>query len=164
MSVVARSSRYRVTAVDAAAVGVLALAGCHYRGVGEVRSATGSGTAEFVFNLSRPTGGNTQHGTLNYVDRPAGVVFVARVSGPPNPSGPPGYQTCEPNDILAGQFTGTYISPTGAGGTFNLDVNPSLSKTGATFSLQLHGGPYDGYTNSGPVVLGSIKTVGGPNG
>ncbi|PZS22371.1 MAG: hypothetical protein DLM54_03030 [Acidimicrobiales bacterium] len=158
------STRSRAAAAIATAVGLLLLAGCHYRGTGEVKSETGSGSAYFVFDLSCPTGGTVQDGTIDYVDRAAGVTLVGTASGPPpSPFTPP---TCEPNSRGQGIFTGTYVSPSGPGnsGTFYLDVTPSSAGTmsGATFDLHLTGGPNDGYSNSGPVVLGSITPVGGP--
>lgn len=145
-----------------AAVGaVLVLAGCQYAGGGTVRSATGSGKAVFGFNMECPAGSNTQSGKLAYTDLGAGVAIKATGSGPAAEGG------CQSNSQGAGAFSGTYRATNGPDGTgrFLLIVNPARSghAKGAAFSLQLTGGPFDGYSNSGPVLQGSIQPVGGPN-
>lgn len=138
----------------------LALTACHYAGSGTVASASGHGVASFSFDLNCPTGGKTQTGALVYVDNSAHVMLRATVTGTPNSS------TCWSNSANEGEFEGTYVPLTGgAGGTFYVDVTPGnsvLNPGKATFYLDLTGGVYDGYTNSGPVLTGTITPVGGP--
>lgn len=143
----------------AAAVG---LAGCQYTGTGKLTSETGTGVAEFTFDLKCPTGSGVQSGTLDYQDRAAGVALVATASGSPPGYG---YGICAPNSYGLGVFSGTYVTPDGsrAGGQFVLAVTPSPSGAvaGGTFYLSLQGGALGGYHNSGTVLAGSIKAVGG---
>lgn len=143
----------------AAAVG---LAGCQYTGTGKLTSETGTGVAEFTFDLKCPTGSGVQSGTLDYQDRAAGVALVATASGSLDGDG-----ICAPNSDGYGEFSGTYVTPDGsrAGGQFVLAVTPSPSGAvaGGTFDLSLQGGALGGYNNSGTVLAGSIKAVGGPS-
>lgn len=157
-----RARRRRLAAGIVGTAALLVLAGCHYTGIGQVRSATGHGTAFFHFDLRCDPGTNVQSGVLQYIDSGAGVDIKGTASG--------SVSSCGTNSYGEGIFTGTYVtvarSP--ARGTFRLVVNPgraptSGSTSGASFSLQLAGGPLAGYHDSGPILDGTIVPVGGPN-
>ncbi|MGI8678784.1 MAG: hypothetical protein ACR2LX_08890 [Jatrophihabitans sp.] len=158
-------------AIKVGAVGLVTafvLAGCHIVGGGTLPSASGSGKAQFSFDLSCKPGTTAAKGTLTYLDTPAGVRIRGTVTGIETPENAP----CGPNSFigdgdLTGTFTGTYTTLDRSGsGSFSLSVSPGnsvRSPGAANVSLHLTGGPYDGYSNSGDVIDGQIVPVGGPN-
>lgn len=157
--------RFGVLAVVAAA---LLLAGCHFAGGGTVRSATGSGTAQFSFNLDCPPGTNTASGALTYIDAKAGVFIHGTGTFAESLQGEP----CGTNGDLQffgepATFTGTYTTFKGATktGTFTLSVTPgksgSINGPGASLCLTLTGGLH--YANCSPVLAGQIEPIGGSN-
>jgi hypothetical protein len=153
-----------------AATAVLLLVGCHWKGGGTLRSATGRGQATFAFDLSCPPGTKVQSGTIVYLDPPAGVKLEGRATGAPS-SG----DICGKNSdgfIFGpeGDFNGTYMTLDGTNrhGTFGVTVYPGTNTPanpsgGAYLSINLRTGPYAGYHNSGTVIAGTIQPVGGPN-
>jgi hypothetical protein len=141
----------------AVAAALVLLAGCHYVGKGTLGSVTGDGKAGFDFDLNCPTDGSPKRGTITYVDKPAGVGIRGTLSG--------SSVNCWSNDNPEGWFSGNYVSVTGprGSGRFFVSVSrtsPRSTTPSGTFYISLTGGPFDGYTNSGPAT-GEIKSVGG---
>jgi hypothetical protein len=159
-----KMKRFGVLAVVAAA---LLLAGCHFAGGGTVRSATGSGKAQFSFNLDCAPNTFTATGALTYVDVKAGVFIHGTGTFAAGPAELP----CATNALdeeYAGYatFEGTYTTFKGTTktGTFTLTVTPGKSgplSPGGTLCLTLDGGLT--YHNCSPVLAGQIEPIGGPN-
>lgn len=143
---------------------LVALTACHYAGNGFITSKTGTGQAQFTFDLNCKPGQSTATGTLTYVDSPAGVS----IRGVPNAAGTfgAGCDTNAGSGTSPAEFSGTYQRTDRAGGVgnFTVDVTPTQSNqvNGGYFELDLTSGPHAGYHNEG-FVTGHVRQVGGDN-
>jgi hypothetical protein len=105
-------------------------------------------------------------GQCTYNDHAAGVQFhfdcVETTNLPPDGSFPSGVFVVPNADFTAGTaavFNGPYSSPAG-NGTVNVTVTcigDQYANTNNTLTVQLSGGPYDGYFNSGTIQGGNIQ-------
>jgi hypothetical protein len=121
---------------------VLSTAGCKFTGGGGLPAAEG-GTATFAFQMRAFENGN--EGQLIYRDPSKGVRIQGQITGP----------------LDFGTFLGEY-RPLGGGEGGSLLVSmvdqgkPGVSP-GDFFSIDLVGGAYDTYSNSGTLTHGNIQ-------
>ena len=105
-------------------------------------------------------------GQCTYNDHAAGVQFhfdcVEMTSPPADGSFPSGVFVVPNADLTAATaavFNGPYTSPAG-NGTVNVTITcigDQYANTNDTLTVQLSGGPYDGYYNSGAIEGGNIQ-------
>ena len=149
-----------------ALVGAFVLAGCHVlTGGGWIPSAVG-GKAHFAFtahceNTSEGDAAFYQKGQLQYSDRAAGVRLHSEAITWTLLAGATDCRTRHDEDELEGGFlfAGTYRpQPKGDPGTFLVEITDQgePGRGGDTFEIELNGGEYDGYTNSGLLEAGNI--------
>jgi hypothetical protein len=150
----------------------LVASGCHrMTGGGWIESAVPGSKAQFGFqvrcieteNEDGTTTAAFSAGQIQYVDAAAGVRLHGTAEPHASVTGPD--VTCEEESSTfegAFEILGTYRpQPKGAPGDFLVEITDGgePGRGDDTFSIELTGGTYDGYTNSGTLGGGNIQVT-----
>jgi hypothetical protein len=144
----------------AAAASLLVVVGCNgsFGGHGHMASSTGHGSAALTFRVLCPVGSDTISGSIEYLDRAAGVQMSGAATGVASDGGGP--ITCD-GDQSEGHYVGGYTSRYGSAGSFAMDlVATSPECRGrALVTIAATSGVHAGYTNTS-CLQGKVRPLG----
>ncbi|MCW2543239.1 MAG: hypothetical protein JWM40_791 [Frankiales bacterium] len=152
-------SKKSLLRVATAAVSLFLLVGCNgsFAGHGHLASKTGNGSAVLNFRIVCPSGSDTVSGSLDYLDRAAGVQMSGQATEVGSDSG--GAITCD-GDSSEGHYVGSYTSKFGAAGAFAMDLVASSSGCGgrALVTIAATSGVHTGYSNT-QCLNGKVRSL-----